>query len=85
MNPYEGILDELRIYTGVPTQEKINWLHREPYVMFNTSTRLVFANIGKMCLEIEVMLPKMEAVILSSDIEMTDKRPTLEVEEIPCL
>ena len=28
--PYEGGLDELRIYTGLPTQEKIDFLHDYP-------------------------------------------------------
>lgn len=39
---------------------------------------------GKMCLTIQVMEPDIEAEILSSDIEIIDKRPTLEVEEVPC-
>ncbi len=29
-NPYEGALDELRAYTGLPTQEKIDFLHDYP-------------------------------------------------------
>ena len=28
--PYEGILDEMRVYSGLPTQEKINTLYRIP-------------------------------------------------------
>ena len=37
--PYEGALDELRIYTGVPTQEIINWLYWEPYAIFKSWRR----------------------------------------------
>ena len=40
--------------------------------------------VGKMCLEISVVPPTLEVTILLSDIEVTDKRPTLEVEEVPC-
>lgn len=29
-NPYEGVLDEMRIYTGVPTQEDIDFLFKRP-------------------------------------------------------
>ncbi len=37
--PFEGALDELRIYTGVPTQEIINWLYWEPYALFKSWRR----------------------------------------------
>ncbi len=37
--PYEGALDGMRIYTGVPTQEIINWLYWEPYAIFKTWRR----------------------------------------------
>ena len=40
--------------------------------------------VGKMCLEISVARPTLDVVILLSDIEVTDKRPTLEVKEVPC-
>ena len=40
--------------------------------------------VGRMCLEIDVMPPEMEATILLSGVGVVDKRPTLEVEEIPC-
>ena len=32
--PYEGALDELRIYTGVPTQAKIDFLYNNPSGVF---------------------------------------------------
>jgi len=28
--PYEGLEDELRVYTGLPTQEKIDFLYNHP-------------------------------------------------------
>ncbi len=31
---FEGALGNLQIHTGVPTQELINWLYREPYAIF---------------------------------------------------
>ncbi len=37
--PYEGALAEMRIYTGVPTQEIINWLYWEPYALFKSWRR----------------------------------------------
>ena len=37
--PYEGGFDELQIYTGVPTQEIINWLYWEPYALFKSWRR----------------------------------------------
>ncbi len=36
---YEGALDEMRIYAGVPTQEIINWLYWEPYALFKSWRR----------------------------------------------
>ena len=34
--PYEGRLNKCGIYTGVPTQEIINWLYWEPYALFKS-------------------------------------------------
>ncbi len=36
---YEGALDKMRIYTGLPTQEIINQLYWEPYAIFRTWRR----------------------------------------------
>ncbi len=35
-------------------------------------------------LEIQVVTPTLDVAILSSDVEVSDVRPTLEVEELPC-
>ncbi len=37
--PYEGRLNKCGIYTGVPTQEIINWLYWEPYALFKSWRR----------------------------------------------
>ncbi len=37
--PYEGALADMQIYTGVPTQEIINWLYWEPYALFKSWRR----------------------------------------------
>ncbi len=39
VRPYEGRLNKCGIYTGVPTQEIINWLYWEPYALFKSWRR----------------------------------------------
>ncbi len=39
---YEGLLSDLLLYNLALTQEKINWLYREPYAMFDVSEKSRF-------------------------------------------
>ena len=38
--PYEGMLDELRIYTGEPTQAEIDLLYNNPGAPLKSTTRI---------------------------------------------
>ena len=40
LSPYEGALDELRIYTGEPTQTDIDFLHDNPGAPLKSTTRI---------------------------------------------
>ncbi len=79
-NPYEGILDECRIYDRVLTQEEISWLYREPGILFESYLPGRFLYVSKRGLLSATFIhkkPNMTFVHKKPNMTFVHKKPNM--------